>query len=174
MPQQMKGNVRPPLQMPERRDERKYAPKVEVPRLITLYAWLCFFRAGVYLVFAFIVGLAPDSSATNYVATHFDSAPRQISPEAVFFISAGLYALIGWRWYCRDWRARWFAMFTSGAGAARILIVLAADRASGTTPILTAGQQQVLALIAVFNLMICAYLAFYPGMAEAFKETPWE
>jgi hypothetical protein len=26
----------------------------------------------------------------------------------------------------------------------------------------------------LLNLTICGYLAFYPGMAQAFKETPWE
>jgi hypothetical protein len=26
----------------------------------------------------------------------------------------------------------------------------------------------------VVNFLICGYLAFYPGMSEAFKETPWD
>jgi hypothetical protein len=27
---------------------------------------------------------------------------------------------------------------------------------------------------AVFYILICGYLAFYPGMAQAFKEAPWD
>jgi hypothetical protein len=26
----------------------------------------------------------------------------------------------------------------------------------------------------VLNVLICLYVAFYPGMEQAFKETPWD
>ena len=175
MSNEIKGIVRPPLPMPPDKGERRnYRPKVKTPLLITLFAWLCFFRAVVYLVFALIVGLAPDSEIANYLATHFDSVPREVSPEAVFFISSGLYGLIGWRWYSRDWRARWVAMFFAGASVARTVVLLLADRASGVDTPLTQGEQFALMASSTFNLLIFLYLAFYPGMDQAFRETPWE
>ncbi len=175
MSNEIKGIVRPPLPMPpEKGDKRNYRPTVKTPLLITLFAWLCFFRAGVYLVFALIVGVAPDSAITDFLSTHFDSVPREISPEAVFYISAGFYGLIGWRWYSKDWRARWVAMFFAGATVARTVVLLLADRASGVDTPLTPGKQFALMASSTFNLLIFLYLAFYPGMDQAFRETPWE
>ena len=176
MPQEMKGIVPPPYQIPAEKAERRNAaaPKIKVPLLITLFAWLCFFRAGVYLVFALIVGLAPESSAASYLALHFDSVPKQITPEAVFFLSALLYGLVGWRWYSRDWRARWVAMFFVGASVASTMVRLMADRASGVDTPMTPGQQSALMISSAFNLLLFLYLAFYPGMDQAFRETPWD
>jgi hypothetical protein len=94
--------------------------------------------------------------------------------EAVFYLSAFLYGLTAWRWATRDWRARWVVMFLSGATAAKMLVNFAADRASGNPTPLTQGQELGLFTSIVVNLLICGYLAFYPGMAEAFKETPWD
>jgi hypothetical protein len=34
-------------------------------------------------------------------------------------------------------------------------------------------QMELIANVGL-NLLICGYLAFYPGMAQAFKETPWD
>jgi hypothetical protein len=171
---EIKGYNRPP-QMPAHLTERGDAVDSNpVPLLIRLFTWLLFVRAGANLLFALIVGLAPDSSVANYVTAHFDSLPRQLAPEAVFYISAALYGFVGWRWYRRDWRARWAAMFLSGAAAARTIVVIAADRASGNPTPLTGSQQAALALSTFLNLVICGYLAFYPGMAQAFKEAPWD
>ena len=104
---------------------------------------------------------------------NFDYVPKQASPEVVFFILVGINALIGWRWFMRDWRARWAAMFLHGAVGVRALIVLFADRVGGV-PAISQGQTQAMILAGIVNLGICAYLAFYPGVDEAFKETPWD
>jgi hypothetical protein len=39
---------------------------------------------------------------------------------------------------------------------------------------MTPSQQLSFTLSVGINLLICGYLAFYPGMAQAFRETPWE
>ena len=119
-----------------------------------------------------IVGLAPDSSTTAYLGTHFDSTPKLISPEFVFYFIAVVYCVVGWRWYCRDWRARWVAMFMSGATVALNVVSLLADRASGMNQL--AGHEVGLMISSLFNLLICLYLAFYPGMHQTFRETPWD
>ncbi|HLY39747.1 MAG TPA: hypothetical protein VKR52_00990 [Terracidiphilus sp.] len=175
MQQKMKGIVPTPYQMPERvQEQRKTAPRAEAPLLIRLFAWLCFLRAGIYVAFGLIVGGMPDSSAAAYLALHFDSWPKQIPAEFVFYISAALYCFIGWRWATRDWRARWAAMFVTGATVASVLVHLSAGYASGSMTPMPAGQQGALVFGIIFNLAIFGYLAFYPGMAQAFKETPWD
>jgi hypothetical protein len=150
----------------------------KLPLLIRLFVWLLVFRSAVNLVFALIVGLAPESATASFVALHFDAWPKQMPPEGVFYVSAFLYGLTAWRWYSRDWRARWVVMFLSGATAAKMLGNYVADRAAdGTTGIATTmapGQQVSMFVSITINLLICGYLAFYPGMAQAFKETPWD
>jgi hypothetical protein len=65
-------------------------------------------------------------------------------------------------------------MFISGATAVKLLVNFAANRAAGNPTPMTQGQELSLLTGVAVNLLICGYLAFYPGMAEAFKETPWE
>ena len=180
MPGEIKGIVRPPLEMPEElRGQRsrlavRKDPKLEVPLLITLFAWYCFLRVGMFVVFALIVGIVPETPAAQFIATQLNPVPPPIPAEGAFYVLAILYALIGWRWMTRDWKARWGAMFISGATAAKTAVALIADRAAGDqTPISPAAQQAILLAI-VWNVLVCCYLAFYPGMAQAFKETPWE
>lgn len=83
MPQEIKGYVRPP-QMPDHLSERGDAiDRVQAPLLIRLFTWLLL-RCGISLLFAFLVGLAPDSDVAKYVALHFDVVPPPMPPEAVF------------------------------------------------------------------------------------------
>jgi hypothetical protein len=176
--------------MPPRDGMRTYVPRAEqkgpatergdwvdpvkLPLLIKLFVWLLVFRSAANLIFGLIVGIAPDTAVANFIATNFDAWPRQMAPEAVFYVSAFLYGLTAWRWYSRDWRARWFVMFLSGATAAKMLANYATDHLSGLPTPMAPGEQVSYFLSIAVNLIICGYLAFYPGMAEAFKETPWD
>ena len=181
------GRVMPPRDgirtyVPEQHKEQKgpskergdWVERHKLPLLIRLFVWVLVFRSAVNLIFALIVGLAPESATANFVALHFDAWPRQMPPEGVFYVSALLYALTAWRWYSRDWRARWFVMFLSGATAAKMMGNYVADRAAGPPMPMLPGQQVSFFLTIAINLIICGYLAFYPGMAQAFKETPWD
>ena len=156
------------------RERGDYVDRIKVPLLIRLFVWLLVFRSAVNLIFALIVGLAPDTAAAAYIATTFDAWPKQMPPEGVFYVSAFLYGLTAWRWYSRDWRARWFVMFLSGATAAKMLGNFVADRAAPSPTPLSLNQEASFFVAVAINLAICAYLAFYPGMAQAFKETPWD
>jgi len=161
--------------MPSHLKERGDAvERHKTPFLIRLFTWVLFFRCGINLLFALIVGMAPESTVAIYIATHFDALPPQISAESVFLISSAIYGFIGLRWYSRDWRARWVAMFITGATALRTMVLVLADKAAGNATPMTEGQQFTLVASTVLNLIICGYLAFYPGMAQAFSETPWE
>ncbi|WP_109484391.1 hypothetical protein [Occallatibacter savannae] len=157
-----------------RTDRGDWVDPVKLPVLIKLFVWLLVFRAAANLIFALIVGLAPETGVATFISNNFDAWPRQMPPEGVFYLSAALYAITAWRWYTRDWRARWFVMFLSGATAAKMLGNYVADHASGSpTPMAPAQTASFFTTIAM-NLIICGYLAFYPGMAQAFKETPWD
>ena len=180
MPDDIKGIVRPPLEMPaELQGQRsklavRKAAKVEVPLLIRLFAWYCVLRSVIFVTLALIVGIAPQTPVAQLITTRLDPVPPPIPAEGAFYVLAIVYAMIGWRWMSRDWRARWGAMFLSGATAAKIAVDLFADRAAGNPTPIAPIQQQAIFLAIVWNLMVCCYLAFYPGMSEAFKETPWE
>ena len=156
------------------RERGDYVERHPLPTAIRLFVWLLVFRSGVNLIFALIVGLAPDSSVSAFVATNFDAWPRQMPPEGVFYVSASLYGVTAWRWATRDWRARWVVMFMSGATALKTLANFAGDHAAGTPTPMTPGEQLSFVMSVGINLLLCGYLAFYPGMAQAFKETPWE
>jgi hypothetical protein len=174
--------------MPPRDPIRTYVPRAEqkgpvrdrsykeergkLPFLIRLFVWILVFRSAANLIFALIVGLAPDSATASFVARNFDAWPKQVPPEGVFYISAALYGVMAWRWYSRDRRVRWAVMLLSGANAVKMLGNYVTDQVTGPIIPMTQAQQAGLFLSVAVNLTICAYLAFYPGMAEAFKETP--
>jgi hypothetical protein len=66
-------------------------------------------------------------------------------------------------------------MFLSGAAAARTMVLIVADKLpSDHGQVLSVDMQMELIANVGLNLLICGYLAFYPGMAQAFKETPWD
>ena len=156
------------------RERGDYVERNKIPALIRWFIWLLVFRSAVNLIFALTIGLAPDSSVTAFITTNLDPWPKQVSAEAMFYISALIYGVMAWRWYSRDWKVRWAAMFVSGATAAKMLANFVGDRAAGMPTPMTQGQLATLFISVGINLMICGYLAFYPGMAQAFKETPWE
>jgi hypothetical protein len=177
MAQQIKGIVPPPFQMPaELQRERsrlaiKPRPKAEVPLLITLFAWYCFLRAAGNLVFVVLARLSPRSPIAEFVTTHFDPIPPPFPPEFAFLTLAVLYIMVGWRWITRDWRARWAAMFISAVTAASSAYQWVTDRPTTIPAQGAAGLHQSPVISLVVNLAVCCYLAFYPGMADAFKET---
>lgn len=156
------------------RERGDYVERNKLPTLIRLFIWLLVFRSAVNLIFGLTLGLAPDSGAANYIAANFDPWPKAVSAEAVFYIMALLYGLTAWRWHSRDWKVRWVVMFMCGATAVKLLINYAANRAAGNPTPMTSGQEAALLISVIVNFLICGYLAFYPGMEQAFKETPWD
>jgi hypothetical protein len=147
--------------MPAALQDRGKLRQIKLPLMITLYAWYCFLRAGINLLLAIIVWELPDAQFSAFLAAHFAPVPEPLPPEVAFLLSAVFYAFVGWRWWSRDWRARWYAMFMSGASVAETAANLFGSWAAGQ-----------LALTMALNLLICCYLAFYPGMAQAFDESP--
>jgi hypothetical protein len=156
------------------RERGDYVERNKLPMLIRAFIWLLVFRSVVNLIFGLTLGLAPDTSAATYILANFDPWPKAGSAEAIFYITALIYGVMAWRWYSRDWRARWAVMFASGATAAKLLVNYAANQAAGNPTPMSQGQEAALLITVGLNFLICGYLAFYPGMAQAFKETPWD
>ncbi|MGA2727320.1 MAG: hypothetical protein ABSE96_05875 [Terracidiphilus sp.] len=186
---EMKGNVSPPLEMPAHLRERHRAPEKKDPLLLRLITYVLVVRALTFLLLAFILWSFPDSAIGAYLVTssdfffkrphHFESV-EQIRQSAHDFLMIGfllvglVYSVVAWKWLTRFWLARWGTMFLAGATLLKTGINLLADRASGVDTQFTAAQTQALEVSSILNLAIVLYLAFSPGVAEAFKETPWE
>jgi hypothetical protein len=156
------------------RERGDYVERNKLPFLIRAFIWLLILRSSVNLIFGLTLGLAPDSSVANYILENFDPWPKALSAEAIFYILALVYGLTAWRWHSRDWKVRWVVMFMSGATAVKLLINYLANRAAGSPTPMSPGQEAAILISVGVNFLICGYLAFYPGMAQAFKETPWD
>lgn len=177
MSQQIKGIVPPPFRMPANlqvvrsRLPAQPAPKVEVPFLIRLFTLYCFLRAVADLALAVMEWFTPDGPIPVFANAHFNPIPPPIPPAAAFLAQALLYLAIGWRWFRRDWRARWAAMFVSGVTAANSAYLWIAYHPVPAPPQGQTIVHQDPVIPLLVNLAICCYLAFYPGMQEAFSET---
>ena len=166
MPQEIREYASAPAHDSENRNRRE----VKLPPAIRAFAWFCFLRAGVDFICALLVGIAPKLAISVFVAATFGDRIPYVPAEAEFFIFAFLFAYVGWRWMARDWRIRWFVMFMSGALAARILVLILVDRATASHgKILQTETELELGVVAAFNLLVCGYLAFYPGIAQEMK-----
>ena len=159
-------------------DIREYVPSYgneqeeNVPPGIRAFGWLCFIRAGLDFIFGLLVGFAPKSVRSVFVTVMFAGRIPNVPAEAEFYIFGFLFAFVGWKWLDRYWWIRWVAMFLSGALAVRILVFILADNASAAHgKFLNPTTELELGVVAAFNLLVCGYLAFYPGVAEAFKDS---
>jgi hypothetical protein len=186
---EMKGIVSPPLEMPAHLRERHRPPQKKDPLLLRLITYILVVRALAFLLLAFILWSFPDSAVGTYLVAnsdfffkrprHFESV-EQIQQSAQDFLMIGfllagiVYSIVAWKWLTRFWLARWGTMFLAGATLLKTGINLIADRASGADTEFTAAQTQALLVSSILNLAIVLYLAFSPGVAEAFKETPWD
>lgn len=186
---EMKGIVPPPLEMPAHLRERQRPPQKKDPLLLRLITYILIVRALAFLLLAFILWSFPDSAVGTYLVAnsdlffkrprHFESV-EQIQQSAQDFLMIGfllagiVYSIVAWKWLTRFWLARWGTMFLAGATLLKTGINLIADRASGVDTQFTAAQTQALVVSLILNLAIVLYLALSPGVAEAFKETPWD
>jgi hypothetical protein len=186
---EMKGIVSPPLKMPAHLRERHRPPQKKDPLLLRLITCILVVRALAFLLLAFVLWSFPDSAVGTYLVAnsdfffkrprHFESV-EQIQQSAQDFLMIGfllagiVYSIVAWKWLTRFWLARWGTMFLAGATLLKTGINLIADRASGADTEFTAAQTQALLVSSILNLAIVLYLAFSPGVAEAFKETPWD
>ena len=171
MPYDIKGVVKPPYLPPEGLERQKIAkPEEKLPPAIRAFAWICTGRSIIDFLFAFIVIFSSNSDLAQFLGDAFGSRFKLIPPAVEFLVSGFVFALIAWKWLSRDWRIRWISMFLTGAFAVRSIVLLLADRATMQGRVISSNKSAEMIMHAVFDLIICAYIAFYPGMAQAFKE----
>jgi len=168
----IKGVVKPPYLPPEGLEREEDSRPVEkLPPAIKAFAWICAGRSIIDFIFAFTVIFAPGSEVAQFLTDRFSSRFKLMPPLAEFLVSGFVFGFIAQKWLSRDWRIRWISMFLTGAFAVRSIVLLLADRAViGPGRVISADKEAEMMIHAAFDLLICAYLAFYPGMAEAFEE----
>jgi hypothetical protein len=138
-------------------------------------------RAVLFLVFASIVSSHPSSNFAAALIAHSQSlipfqvhetaglVPADLLAEAMV-VTAILSIVVSVMWFVRYWRIRWITMFYAGVSLFRTVLYFATDKAAGLTTVLTPDQKQALTLTCAINLFVLCYLAFYPGVAQAFEE----
>ncbi len=167
----IKGVVKPPYGVPTLQRDRP-GRQVKLPPAIRAFAWICFLRSAFNFLAGCIVWFKPESTPAQFLAATFGSRIKLLPPLAEFILLTVVFAWFGWRWIARDWRIRWICMFLSGAVAARTLTLIAVDYASAAHGrVIQPDRETDMLLSAMINILICAYLAFYPGIGDAFKET---
>ncbi len=173
MPYDIKGVVKPPYLPPEGLERQEIiTPEEKIPAGIRAFAWICAGRSIIDFIFAFIMIFAHGSSVAVFLGETFGSRFKLVPPMAEFLVSGFVFGFIATKWLSRDWRIRWISMFLTGAFAVRSIVLLLADRAVlGPGRVIYGPRQTEMVMHAVFDLLICAYLAFYPGMSQVFKET---
>jgi hypothetical protein len=154
----------------------------EVPIGIACVTWFYFIRGCAYFVFASMLISNPGSNFASWLAGHSrgmvpfqvhatDSAPLAKLEAEALLIMAILSVVVGTMWMVRYWRIRWITMFYAGASLARTALYFITDRAAGVSTQLSVDQKQALLIGSAANLLILCYLAFYPGVEQAFESS---
>jgi hypothetical protein len=175
-------------------------PKSSVPMSLNIITGLFFVRALVYFILGSKLSTDPDSDFSQRLTTMsglmipFPIAHRQ-PREFVIMVGDALLAfaalslIIGILWLVRWWIIRWVTMCYAGGMVLRVAIKFFAGAASGVhtgplgTNLVGGGRFSGLAmglssdeittallLSCAINLLIFCYLAFYPGVKEAFEK----
>jgi hypothetical protein len=165
----------PPAQPAKVFQERK------LPIPIAIVGGFYALRAVLFLVFASILGSHASSSFASLLIEHSQSlipfqvqetgghAPADLFAEAMV-VTAIVSIVVSIMWFVRYWRIRWLTMFYAGVSLFRTMLYFVTDKAAGVTTPLAPDQKQALSLACAVNLFVLCYLAFYPGVAQAFEE----
>lgn len=175
-------------------------PKRVVPMSLHVITGLFFFRALVYFILGGKLATDPDSDFSQRLVSLSDVlVPFSVSqrhPEMfvkligqALLVLAALSLIVGIMWLVRWWVVRWVTMCYAGGMVLRFGIKFFAGAASGvhTGPLGTnmvgggrfsglamglSSDEMTAALLlsCAINLLIFCYLAFYPGVSEAFEK----
>ncbi|HVU48767.1 MAG TPA: hypothetical protein VHD85_21750 [Terracidiphilus sp.] len=158
---------------------QRITPKL--PLAIAILGWFYMARAVIYLVFALILFSQPDSGFAGTLIQYSGFLVPFRMHRTQGLIPVGLFAealaatailsvVVGGMWLARYWRIRWITMFYAGASAARTLIYVVTGAAGGLTGVITPEQKQAMLAGCAVNILIFCYLAFYPGVEQAFED----
>jgi multisubunit Na+/H+ antiporter MnhC subunit len=152
-----------------------------LPIPIAIVGGIYALRAAMFLLFASIVASNPSSDFAVLLIGHSRSlipfqvhevngqVPADLLAQAMV-VTAIVSIVVSVMWFVRYWRIRWITMFYAGVSLFRTLLYFASDKAAGLSTQLAPDQKQALSLACAINLFILCYLAFYPGVAQAFEK----
>jgi hypothetical protein len=191
--------TQPPKPVPVPVSQRDL-PKSSVPMSLHIITGLFFLRALVYFILGGKLATDPDSDfSQRLVSLSGILVPFTVShrhPEMfvkligeALLVLATISLVVGILWLVRWWVIRWVTMCYSGGMVLRIVIRNFAGAAagvhtgplgnqiyySGSTSGIMMGLSSdeitaVLLFTCALNLLIFCYLAFYPGVSEAFEK----
>jgi len=172
--------VQPPTPAPVPVSQKKLR-RSSVPMSLNIITGLYFVQAVVYFFLGTRVIAAIDSDSSHWIVTESPAIiPFAISHRfpteyytlvAEALIVMGFFsAVVGVMWVFRWWVIRWVTMAYAGGMVARTAVVYSAGVVSGTGSNLSGDQAAVLLFSCLVNSIIFCYLAFYPGVKEAFEK----
>jgi hypothetical protein len=173
--------VQPPKPAPVPVSQRDLPKSSHVPMSLNIITGLFFVRAIIYFVLGGRLLSAPDSDFSRWVVSISGSIiPFTIShrhPEIyvrlvgqALLFSAAVSVVVGGMWLFRSWKIRWITMAYAGGLVLRAGIYYFAGVASGVGTGLSEDQTSILLLGCFINAIVFGYLAFYPGVKEAFEK----
>jgi hypothetical protein len=192
----MYGITPTPYEIPPELLPKSTRPKSKRPLPIALYGWYRIAWAGFSLILAMVPWGDPESKLASYAAAHpaviVDLLPGFIrmflpsyqmhhwSPAAftqglpfLFVLAALLYAAQGWMLLALNKWWRWYTMLASGLTVVQIAIGLSALMVVPLPLPISGPALAAVFMIGGWNALIFCYLAYYPGVKEAFEGQPY-
>jgi hypothetical protein len=194
----MYGITPTPNEIPPEHLPKSTTPKSKRPLLISIIAIYYLILAGVSLFLALVPWGNPDSGLANYLTANpslvFHSIPRMFRPGLgmhgqtpsdmpqmlpFIFLAVSIFSgLLAFKLWTLSARWRWAIMFWAGyslCSTLRSLVIYSALRGAVDIPLPPLPAQYKLALVVsmAWNLLVICYLAFYPGVKDAFEGQPY-
>ncbi len=183
--QEVEGNappaaVEPPKPVPVPVSQRDL-PKSIVPMSLHIITGLYFLRAIIYFLLGGKLLSDPNSDFSQWLVSMSGAMiPFTIThrhPEMfvrlvgeAMLVTAGLSVVVGGMWLFRSWKIRWITMAYAGGMVVRTAVHYFAGAASGVGSELTGDQSAIVFCGCAINTLVFCYLAFYPGVKEAFEK----
>jgi hypothetical protein len=152
-----------------------------VPMSLHVLTGFYFLNALAYLVIGGRLIMAPAGDFSRFIA--FNSrlfllfAVSQRKPEEfvtlvgqAMLFSAAISTVVGVMWLLRSWKIRWITMAYALGRALRVGVYYFAGAVSGVGSGIPAELQTLVMFGVCINLLIFCYLAFYPGVEQAFEK----
>jgi hypothetical protein len=152
-----------------------------VPLSLNIITGFYFLQAVIYFVCAGPLLTNPDSNFSKWIVLNANAIipftmthrhPEMFAKlvgQAMLFMAA-ISLVVGMMWVFRSWKIRWVTMAYAGGRVLRTGVYLFAGVASGVGSNLTPDSQAILIFSCCIDALICGYLAFYPGVREAFEK----
>jgi hypothetical protein len=152
-----------------------------VPMSLNVLTGFYFVNALVYFIVGGRLITAPNTDFSRFIAFHSRLflllVVSQRKPEefvtlvgqATLFMAA-ISTVVGLMWVFRSWKIRWITMAYALGRVLRVGVYYFAGAASGVGSGLSPAFETLVLFSCCINLLIFGYLAFYPGVEQAFEK----